>query len=239
MGPRSAGANPGPACYGRGGTTPTVADANLALGYLNPEYFLHTDVRLDAGAAGKALETIAGPLGYSTTALAAGIFTIVNHAMADGIRVVLADQGYDARDFTLLCFGGAGGIHAPALIEELGIRRLVIPLEAATFSALGMLYSDIRYDFVQTLARPLHRTELGEIVGALDRMREEATERLTRATGAANGAAFRAARGHALLGADARAAHRAARSGRRRGRCRGRVRAAHTKARTATSASAS
>ncbi len=190
VGPRSAGANPGPACYGRGGTTPTVADANLALGYLNPEYFLHTDVRLDAGAAGKALETIAGPLGYSTTALAAGIFTIVNHAMADGIRVVLADQGYDARDFTLLCFGGAGGIHAPALIEELGIRRLVIPLEAATFSALGMLYSDIRYDFVQTLARPLHRTEVGEIVGALDRMREEATERLTRATGAANGRRF-------------------------------------------------
>ena len=110
--------------------------------------------------------------------------------MADGIRVVLADQGYDARDFTLLCFGGAGGIHAPALIEELGIRRLVIPLEAATFSALGMLYSDIRYDFVQTLARPLHRTEVGEIVGALDRMREEATERLTRATGAANGRRF-------------------------------------------------
>src|SRR3954452_3167739 len=190
VGPRSAGANPGPACYGRGGTTPTVADANLALGYLNPDYFLHTDVQLDADAATKGLETIAGPLGYSMTALAAGIFTIVNHAMADGIRVVLADQGYDARDFTLLCFGGAGGIHAPALIDELGIRRLVVPLEAATFSALGMLYSDIRYDYVETLARPLHRTELGEIVGALDRMREEATQRLTRATGAANGRRF-------------------------------------------------
>jgi N-methylhydantoinase A len=190
VGPRSAGANPGPACYGRGGTTPTVADANLALGYLNPDYFLHTEVRLDSDAAMTALETIAGPLGYSTTELAAGIFTIVNHAMADGIRVVLADKGYDARDFTLLCFGGAGGIHAPALIDELGIRRLLVPLEAATLSALGMLYSDIRYDFVQTLARPLQRTELEEIVGALDRMREEATERLVHAAGAANGHRF-------------------------------------------------
>ncbi len=190
VGPRSAGGNPGPACYGRGGTAPTVTDANLELGYLNPDYFLHTELQLDTDAATNALKTIAGPLNYTTTELAAGIFTIVNHAMADGIRVVLADKGYDARDFTLLCFGGAGGIHAPTLMDELGIRRLVIPLEAATFSALGMLYSDIRYDFVQTLARPLHRTTIGEIVGALGRMREEATERLVRAAGAANGHRF-------------------------------------------------
>src|SRR5262249_53927469 len=114
---------------------------------------------------------------------AAGVFAIVNQAMADRIRVVLADSGYDAREFTLLCFGGAGGIHAPALVGELGIRRVLIPYEASTLSALGLLPSDVRYDFVQTVVRPLHATSGEDVRAAFARMRGDAERRLARASG--------------------------------------------------------
>lgn len=187
VGPRSAGASPGPACYGRGGPEPTVTDADLSLGYLNPDYFLQDEIRLDVDAAERALATIAERLGYSVPQTAAGIFTIVNHAMADRIRVVLADSGHDARDFTLLCFGGAGGVHAPAFVGELGIRRLLIPSTASTLSALGLLLSDVRYDFVQTLLRPLHQTKMDEILSAFGRMRDDAQQRLVHAAGVGNG----------------------------------------------------
>jgi N-methylhydantoinase A len=185
VGPRSAGADPGPACYGRGGATPTVTDANLALGYLNPEHFFDDEITLDVNAARAALEMVADPIGLSVAQAAAGVFTIVNHAMADRIRVVLADGGYDAREFTLLCFGGAGGLHAPALLGELGIARLLIPYEASTFSALGLLLSDVRYDFVHSLVKPLHGTDVAEIVGTLSQLRERAEQQLARAAGIA------------------------------------------------------
>jgi N-methylhydantoinase A len=187
VGPRSSGADPGPACYGRGGTEPTIADADLALGYLNPEHFLEDEVRLDPDAAERALATIAAPLGLGVPELASGVFAIVVHAMSDRIRVVLADHGYDAREFTLLCFGGAGGIHAPAIATELGIRRLIVPYEAATFSALGLLLSDVRYDLVETLLRPLHATRTEDILSSLGRMHGEAERRLARSAGVVDG----------------------------------------------------
>jgi N-methylhydantoinase A len=178
VGPRSAGAVPGPACYGRGGSEPTVTDANLQLGYLDPDFFLGHELTLDEEAAERALARVGDPLGFDPTEAAAGIFRIVNAAMADGIRVVLADKGYDAREFTLLCFGGAGGVHAPAMIAELGIRRVLVPREAPAFSALGLLLSDVRYDFVQTVLEDLEATSPDVIADALEAMRARGEERL-------------------------------------------------------------
>src|SRR5262249_55341974 len=123
VGPHSAGADPGPACYGRGGLEPTVTDADLVCGYLNPDYFLGGARKLDVATARAALKArIAGPLNMEVVAAAAGIQRIVDMRMADEIRVFAAKRGVDLSAFTLLPFGGAGGVHAAAVAEELGIR---------------------------------------------------------------------------------------------------------------------
>jgi N-methylhydantoinase A len=171
VGPRSAGSSPGPACYGKGGAEPTVTDADLLLGYLNPDYFLGREFQLDRDAAEQALQRVGGPLGFTAEALAVGIFDIVNAAMADRTRTVLADRGDDPSDFTLLCYGGAGGIHAPAVMKELGIRRVVVPRDAAAFSAAGFLYSDEQRDFVHTVARGLIDADPTAVAAAFDAMR--------------------------------------------------------------------
>jgi N-methylhydantoinase A len=156
VGPHSAGADPGPACYGKGGENPTVTDADVALGYLNPGYFLGGAQTLDAAAAEAALrDRIAGPLGMTAREAAAGIRRIVDMRMADEVKVFAAKRGVDAQDFTLLPFGGAGAVHAAAVADELGIRRILVPPRPGAFSALGLLCTDVVHDYIRSELRPL------------------------------------------------------------------------------------
>ncbi|MBX6744721.1 MAG: hydantoinase/oxoprolinase family protein, partial [Acetobacteraceae bacterium] len=150
VGPQSAGAVPGPACYGQGGTEPTVTDANLVLGYLDPGNFLGGRKRLDREAAERAVAGLAERLGIAVMDCAAGIHALVNARMADGVRVATVRRGVDPRDFALLAFGGAAGLHASAVARELGLRRAVVPLFAAGLSAWGMLHTDLRYEVAQS-----------------------------------------------------------------------------------------
>ncbi|HEY6993070.1 MAG TPA: hydantoinase/oxoprolinase family protein, partial [Xanthobacteraceae bacterium] len=156
VGPQSAGAEPGPACYGRGGTRPTVTDADLVCGYLNPDYFLGGAQALDVAAARAALDAhIAGPLRLDVIAAAAGIQRIVDMRMADEVRVFAAKRGVDLSTFTLLPFGGAGAVHAAAVAEELGMRRILVPPRPGAFSALGLLCTDVVHDYIRSELRPL------------------------------------------------------------------------------------
>lgn len=162
MGPQSAGAKPGPVCYGRGGSEPTCSDANLVLGYLNKDFFAGGRLRLDADAAFKAItERIAEPLGIETVAAAAGMYKVMNVNMASAIREISVQKGYDPREFPLICAGGAGAIHAAMIARELGIRRVLVPHEASIFCASGMLHSDLKHDFVRSHAAPLIENEPG------------------------------------------------------------------------------
>jgi N-methylhydantoinase A len=156
VGPQSAGADPGPACYGRGGTRPTVTDADLVCGYLNPDYFLGGAQTLDVAAAREALAAhIADPLRMDVIAAAAGIQRIVDMRMADEVRVFAAKRGVDLSAFTLLPFGGAGAVHAAAVAEELGMRRILVPPRPGAFSALGLLCTDVVHDYIRSELRPL------------------------------------------------------------------------------------
>ena len=151
VGPRSAGARPGPACYGRGGTTPTITDANLVLGRLNPAFFLGGEMALDAAAARKAIaDRVAAPLALDPIAAAAGIVEIANAHMIGAMRLVSVQRGYDPRQFVLVAFGGAGPLHANALARELGIPAVLVPPNPGIASAVGMLMTDLRHEFVTT-----------------------------------------------------------------------------------------
>jgi N-methylhydantoinase A len=151
VGPRSAGARPGPACYGLGGATPTITDANLALGRLNPSFFLGGEMTLDAGAAHRAIAgRVAAPLDLDPLAAASGIVEIANAHMIGAMRLVSVQRGYDPRDFVLVAFGGAGPLHANALARELGIPTVLVPPSPGIASAVGMLVTDIRHEFVAT-----------------------------------------------------------------------------------------
>ena len=155
VGPQSAGADPGPACYGGGGTEPTVTDANLLLGRLDPGYFLGGRMRLDQDAARRALSSIASQMGLDDSAFAEGMLAIINAKMADAMRTITVKQGIDPREFSLVAFGGAGPMHAVWLAEELDIADVVVPWSPGTFSAWGMLQTDIRHDVVRSFYRPL------------------------------------------------------------------------------------
>jgi N-methylhydantoinase A len=161
VGPQSAGADPGPACYSRGGTQPTVTDANLFLGRLDPEFFLGGRMRLDEDAAARALTSVADEIGLDEAALAEGMLSIVNANMADAMRTITVKQGIDPRDYTLVAFGGAGPMHAAWLARELEIGEVIIPWSPGTFSAWGMLQTDIRHDVVRSFYRPV--AELGDV----------------------------------------------------------------------------
>jgi N-methylhydantoinase A len=150
VGPQSAGADPGPACYGRGGQDATVTDANLVLGRLDPAYFLGGSMSLASDAARDVVaRSIAEPLGLKPVEAASGIIRIINAKMGHAIRAITVERGLDPREFVLLSFGGAGAMHACALAEELSIPRVLIPMATGQFSALGMLLSDIRHDFAR------------------------------------------------------------------------------------------
>ncbi|MFM2129585.1 MAG: hypothetical protein RL477_1131, partial [Pseudomonadota bacterium] len=162
VGPESAGAQPGPACYGRGGEQPTVTDADIACGFLNPDYFLGGQQKLDVAAAERALDAhIAKPLGLSVREAAAGIRRIVDERMADEVRVFAAKRGLEPRAFTLLPFGGAGAVHAAAVAGELGITRILVPPRPGAFSALGLLCSDVVHDYIRSELSPLARLAPG------------------------------------------------------------------------------
>ncbi|GMR10506.1 MAG: hydantoinase/oxoprolinase family protein [Anaerolineae bacterium] len=151
VGPESAGADPGPACYGRGGIKPTVTDANLVLGRLDPHRFLGGEMILHSAAAERAVGEIAALLGMSLAEAALGIIRVVNSHMASALRLVSTARGHDPRDFTLLSFGGAGGLHACDVAREVGIGSVLIPTGASTLSAYGMLAADLAKDYVQTV----------------------------------------------------------------------------------------
>lgn len=152
VGPRSAGANPGPVCYGKGGVEPTVTDANLALGYLADGALLGGSIRLNRQAAIDAIRTkIAEPLGISVERAAIGIITLVNLNMVSGIRRVSVERGYDPRDFALIGAGGAAGMHVMRLAEEIGSKVVLIPKVASGLCAFGQILSDIRYDQLTTM----------------------------------------------------------------------------------------
>ena len=154
VGPKSAGAEPGPACYGCGGTKPTVTDANLMLGRLDSERFLGGEMTLDPARARQAIDTIAELLGLPSKQAALGIIKIVNAQMARAIRLVSVARGHDPRDFTLISFGGAGGLHACDVAREVGVDRVLIPRGASTLSAYGMLTADVAKDYVRTVMLP-------------------------------------------------------------------------------------
>ena len=181
VGPRSAGADPGPACYGRGGTEPTVTDANVVLGRINPDYFVGGEARLDRRLAHAAIESrIARPLGMTVMEAAAGIIDIVNAHMARILRVVSVARGLDPRDFALIAFGGAGPLHAADLAADLGIPRVIVPEAPGVFSALGLLWADLRADFSSTVRRNVTRDHAEHIQGALGRVEAEAQAWLER-----------------------------------------------------------
>jgi N-methylhydantoinase A len=150
VGPKSAGAVPGPAAYGAGGTEATTTDANLALGCINPRYFCGGKIEADMGALGEALDGLAAVLGTDRQAAARGILRIANNNMVNAIKLISVNRGLDPRDFSLIAFGGGGGLHACALAADLGIGRIVIPSMSGVFSAWGMLLSDLRRDYLLT-----------------------------------------------------------------------------------------
>jgi N-methylhydantoinase A len=151
VGPQSAGAEPGPACYGRGGSRPTVTDANLVLGRLGADRFLGGEMRLDVDAAERAIEReVARPLGLSVRDAAAGMLRIAATAMSYAVKAVSTERGLDAAAFTLVAYGGAGPLHASEIAREIGMGRLIVPRAPGHFCAFGMLFSDLRYDYVRT-----------------------------------------------------------------------------------------
>jgi len=150
VGPQSAGAVPGPVSYGAGGTEATTTDANLALGCINPNYFCGGTMVADMAAVDLALDRLATTLNTSRQEAARGILRIANNNMVNAIKLISVNRGHDPRDFTLVAFGGGGGMHAAALAKELGIKKVIIPKQSGVFSAWGMLLSDLRRDYLQT-----------------------------------------------------------------------------------------
>ena len=161
VGPQSAGAEPGPACYGQGGTLPTVTDANVVLGYLSRTHLLGGRLPIDAAASEAAIrEYIADPLGLDVAEAAVGIVRVVNNSMAEALRIVSVERGHDAREFSLAAFGGAGPVHAAALAEELGMEEVVVPPIPGGFSALGLIATDLRRDYAHTFYARIDEADL-------------------------------------------------------------------------------
>jgi N-methylhydantoinase A len=178
VGPRSAGSIPGPACYGRGGTEPTVTDANLLMGYLKPGG-LSGGISLDPESSAKAIETaIGGPLGLDVFTAAHAIHNVANASMAAAIRVVTVQRGIDPREFTLVAFGGAGPLHAVELADTFGIGRVVIPRAAGVASAIGLLTSDLAAERVLTRLMPTDTADPAVVAAVFDEIEEQAVREL-------------------------------------------------------------
>jgi N-methylhydantoinase A len=179
VGPRSAGAEPGPACFGQGGTEPTVTDCHLVLGRLDPNNFLGARMKLDLEAAKSAiLERVAEPAGIELEKAAAGILTVAETNMTYAIRAVTVERGLDPRDFTMFSYGGGGGLFAAAVAEELEIATIIVPRVPANFSALGMLFADYREDVAITRVQAVLPVTAREIADRLLEIGHKASERL-------------------------------------------------------------
>lgn len=174
VGPQSAGSMPGPVCYGRGGTEPTVTDANLILGRLDEQHFLGGEMPLYLDRARQAMhDKVAQPLGLDVTRAADGILRIAVTQMSHAVKAVTTERGLDAGSFTMVVYGGAGPLHASAIAREIGIRKVLIPHAPGYFSAYGMLFSDLRYDYVRSVFRRLEGLSFDEIEAAYRDMEDE------------------------------------------------------------------
>jgi N-methylhydantoinase A len=181
VGPHSAGADPGPACYGRGGAAPTLTDAHLLLGHLNPDFFLGGQMKLSRAAAEQAVASqVASRLGLSAAAAALGMVRIANSSMIEALGLVSVERGLDPRDFTLVVFGGAGPLHANAIAHELRMPEVLIPLSPGVSSALGLLLADMKHDFVRTYIQPLDLVDLEFVQHALDEFERQGRALLQR-----------------------------------------------------------
>jgi N-methylhydantoinase A len=179
VGPHSAGAVPGPACYGRGGEAPTVTDCNLVLGHLGADSFLGGRMRLDAAAARAAIEAkVARPLGLGVTEAAEGVVRIIDVEMEEAIKAISTMRGHDLREFVLLAFGGAGPVHAGRLARELGMAGVVVPRHPGVFSATGLLMSDVKHDYVQSRLAPLAEVSPAMANDMLERLAAQARDEL-------------------------------------------------------------
>ncbi len=187
VGPESAGADPGPACYGRGGTRPTVTDANLVRGLLDAGNFLGGRIALDVAAARRAVETVARALDTDVTTAAEGIGQVVNTNMAEGIKLVSVRRGVDPRGFTLVAFGGAAGLHVTEVARLLEIRRVIVPSGAAVLSAWGMLATALRYEMVRSHVSDVRRLTAAALRRLFASLEKEGRRRLGRVEGAVDG----------------------------------------------------
>ena len=179
VGPQSAGAEPGPACYLRGGTEPTVTDANVALGYLNPRYLVGGELKIDADLSLAVLrDKIAGPLGLDLDAAAFGIHTVVNSTMVRAVRAVSSEIGRDPKDFVLFAFGGSGPVHSATLAMDAKVPHVVVPPAPGVFSALGLLVSTVEHQYVQTFWRDLESADIDALNAHYRRLESEARETL-------------------------------------------------------------
>ncbi len=177
VGPESASSTPGPVCYGRGGVEPTVTDANVVLGYINPDYFAGGSMKLQARAAARAIEErIARPLGLTLEEAAWGIHAIVNTNMELATRVVSIERGRDPRDLTFVAFGGSGPVHGCRLAQALGIPRAILPAAAGVTAAIGLLAAEVRFDVARTYVRRIDDVDPGQLTVMYDEMAAQALE---------------------------------------------------------------
>jgi len=179
VGPRSAGAQPGPVCYGMGGAEPTVTDANVVLGYLNPSYLVGGELALDRDAAWGAIgERLARALGVDVVQAAYGVFLVANARMIRAIHAVTSEKGRSPADFVLFAFGGSGPVHSAAMARQLGIRTVVIPPAPGLFSSLGLLFTDVEHHYVQTFWRYAEGLDGEEANALLRSLEAQATRAL-------------------------------------------------------------
>ena len=212
VGPRSAGADPGPVCYASGGTEPTITDANLVLGRIDPGYFLGGEIALDVAAAREAIAArCARPLNMELVEAAHGIVEIANAAMAGALRRISIQRGFDPRDFALVAFGGAGPLHANRLAAELDIPLVIVPRSPGTFSAMGLLATDLRHEYNTTSIQRLDAMDGDHLVAAFGRLEQRGTRRPRERGRRPRRHALRKDAGPALRRTELRAAHRGAR----------------------------
>ena len=178
VGPQSAGADPGPACEGKGGTSPTLTDAFVLTGVIDPNYFLGGEIKLKPELSESAYGKVGAKLHMKALDAAIGAIEIATANMVNAIKLVSVRRGYDPRDFAMVAFGGGGPMFAVSLAEELGIKKVIVPRVPGVFSAWGMLMTDLRHDFIRTKVVPLEKATLKELQGILDDMKEEATKQL-------------------------------------------------------------
>lgn len=174
VGPQSAGAEPGPVAYGKGGTEATSTDANLMLSRINPDYFVNGEITADMGKVERSLAKLGKSIGLNATETARGVVRIANHNMINALKLVSINRGFDPRDFAMVAFGGGGAMHASALALELNIPRVIVPAHAAVFSAWGMLMSDLRRDYIRTKPTSLTDGVAAEIGDIFQEMEDEA-----------------------------------------------------------------